>query len=332
MKRIFLLLLILVAILGIFFFIKKDSYTTVEADEIEFAVKDVSIITRIEMRNRDGKHVTLEKKNNEWWVNDKFPAFEPAVDRFLNQTISKIEVKGPVPAAAQQNVIRQMLSSAIKVSIYSGKKLLRNYYVGAADATQSGTYMWVEHAETPFIAYIPGMDGFLTPQYHIIEDDWYNRTIFDFEADEIKSIDVIYTKKPEESFFISMEHGSYRISPGIAGEQVNQSAARSYFSLFKFKNFEGYPDYLNKETLDSIRTSVPMIRLILTPVKGDKIELKVYPKGRQNDQTVVDNKGNILAYDVERYFAQFTGFPKLVTIQEFVFGNIFANRSDFYKE
>ena len=332
MRRIAIILIILfAALLAVYYFMKKDSFSTVSPEVIEFAVSDAEAITKVVMRNRDGKKVILEKKDDTWWVNDTYPAFEPLVQSLINKTLTKIEVKGPVATAARQNIIREMVTNAIKVTVFSGNEKIRSYYVGAEDPTQEGTYMYIENAETPYVTYVPGMDGYLTPQYHLIAEDWYSRSIFDLEPDEIKWVEVIYNMKPEQSFSISRDGEQFVVSPEIAGQPLNQIAAKSYLTLFKFKNYEGFPDYLTQETKDSIRTSEPYARIIVTTTKGKEIELKVYEKGRKDDRSVVDKDGNVLAYDVERYFAQFTGFPELVTIQEFVFGQILAERTDFFE-
>ncbi|MBR9861022.1 DUF4340 domain-containing protein [bacterium] len=330
MKRLIIGILALALVIGGILYFKQDKSGTVEQKDIQFSVEEPENVTKIEMKNRDGKHIILEKKGDEWWVNNKYPAFQPAIDLFFNRTLTQIEVKGPVPKPARENVIRAMTSTAVKVNIYSGKKLINSYYVGGPDNTQKGTYMYVEGAETPYVAFIPGLDGYITPKFHMVEEDWYKRTIFDYEADEIKRVDVVYTEKPEESFSIKKEGDQFFISPDIDGEPVNQTIAKSYFTLFKFKNFEGFPEYLQEQTRDSILRSQPFITVTVVNTDGKSKTMKVYPKMNSEDQSLVDRKGNVLAYDPERYFATFTDFPELVTVQDYVFGKIFANRSDFY--
>jgi hypothetical protein len=330
-KRVLIAIVLIAIAVAIYFLLNREKYSSVEQAEIEFAIEDAAAVTRIELRNRDNKKVVLDKKEGLWWVNEQYPAFDPVMDKFFKRVLTKIQVMGPVAQAAKENIIREMIGHAIQVKIFAGSHLIRSYYVGGSDPLQKGTYMWIEGAETPYVVHVPGNTGYLTPYYHLIEEDWYSRSIFDFDRNEIRSVNVVYRDKPEESFFLERKDSTYKISPAIAGERMNQIVAKSYFSLFKFKNFEGFPDYLSQESKDSIGESKPFVSLELRPVKGPLIVLRAYKKGGESNNTLYDKQGNILAYDPERYFALFTGFPKMVTIQDYVFGQIFANRSDFYR-
>lgn len=58
--------------------------------------------------------------------------------------------------------------------------------------------------------------------------------------------------------------------------------------------------------------------------------LTLFEKGdKLGDQTLYDKKGEVLAYDQERYFATFSPMNKLVTVQDYVVGELLKNRSDF---
>ena len=112
--------------------------------------------------------------------------------------------------------------------------------------------------------------------------------------------------------------------------KLSQSAARSYFSLFSFKNFEGFANYLNQEQKDSIKNAQPFISIKVTPTSGKPIELKLHRKGSfQMGNSLYDKRGQLIVEDTERYFATFTDFPYLVTVQEYTIGKLLVKRSYF---
>jgi hypothetical protein len=135
-------------------------------------------------------------------------------------------------------------------------------------------------------------------------------------------------RNSNESFQIYQIDSSYSIKPKISS--FSQSAARSYFSLFSFKNFEGYANYLDQEQKDSIKNATPFISIKVTPYVGKSIQLKLHRKGSfQMGNSLYDKRGQLILEDTERYFATFTNFPFLVTVQEYTMGKLLVKRSYF---
>ena len=63
--------------------------------------------------------------------------------------------------------------------------------------------------------------------------------------------------------------------------------------------------------------------------EGESKTLNIFRKGSNQNKTIYDNNGDLLVKDTDRYFATFTGFDRLVTIQDYVFGKIITKRSFF---
>ena len=327
MKRISIVILILAIATGGYWFFTKEDQQTILTIDTDFAVDDSETVDKIILSDRENNKVVLTKVGETWMVNNKFPAFKPVVDLFLNETVNKVKIKGPVAKAMQDDVIRYMIVKSIQCEIYQNGKLTKNYYVGGSNSDETGTYVHLEGGSTPYVAYIPGFKGIITPKYSTDVRDWYSKTIFDYEPDDIKSIQVTNYEQPNESFSLINSDGSYIIKP--AGP-LSQQAAKSYFALFKFKNFEGFAPYLKQETKDSIRKQSPLMEIAVTDVKNEVKKLTIYRKGNfDGNQTLHDKKGDVIVADVERYFATYTGMDSLVTIQDYVFGKIITSRSLF---
>lgn len=328
MKKLIIGSIALIALIVVYLLLERRNDSGVQIEDVDFAVEEASKIDRILMSDRSENKVELAKNElGVWMVNDEYPAFQKRIDIFLNETLSDIKVKGPVAKTAKENVIRSMISNSIKVDLYSGDSKVKSYYVGDHTPDMKGTYLHMEGSESPYIGYIPGHEGYIQPLFNLVDKLWFDPSIFDYNADSIKTVEVIYTEDLSKSFKLEKDGENFKIEPPLPN--FSQQAAKSYFALFSFKNFEGYADYLSTEVKDSIQKSFPMIKVLVEDIEGNRKELNVFPKGKPGDFSLKDDKGNVLAHDPERYYATFTGFDQLVTIQEYTFGKILAQHSDF---
>ena len=143
-----------------------------------------------------------------------------------------------------------------------------------------------------------------------------------------KGYEVHGIKRRSSQFNTQRIDSIYQIQPAIG--HLSQSAARSYFSLFTFKNFEGFANYLTPKSKDSIAKAMPFMTISAVLTNGKTKELRLHRKGGITDgQTLFDKDGNTIIQDTERYFATFTGFKQIVTVQEYVFGKLITRRSYF---
>ena len=318
-----------IIILGILGYLAYQKWNKpVKSDITEIAVNDPSIITKIELKDREGNEIILTKKEGIWHVNDMLPVFLPKIESLLNETLKNIRIKGPVAKTAQKNVVRKLVGHSIHVQLFQGSERIRDYYVGSPNPDRSSTYIYIEGSETPFEAHIFGFASLLEPKFSTNPQDWFNKTIFDFKPDDISSIEVMNNEIPEESFQLSKKDSFYNISPTLTS--LSQSASRSYFSLFSFKNLEGYANYLSVEQKDSIKNTQPFITIKVNPIQGKSIALNLYRKGDfKIGNNLYDKQGQVILEDTERYFATFTDFPYLVTVQDYTMGKLLVKRSYF---
>src|ERR1051326_383413 len=125
-NKIAVLLFIVLASLGLWLYL-HNSEGTIRKELYDFAVADTSSITKIHMTNKAGKEITLEKnKAGDWKLNDQFKARTDAVKNLL-ACIKDLQVRQPVANSAIENVSKELATSATKVEIYSGEKLIKLY-------------------------------------------------------------------------------------------------------------------------------------------------------------------------------------------------------------
>lgn len=329
-----LILSLLLIVLASLLWLRKMSVTDHSENAIhDFAIHEPATISRVFMVNKAGDHVDLKKNGNGWTLNDSFDAWQSRVESLLNETISKVKVKGTVPKAARNNVLRRMEISGIKVEIYTGNtsKPELVYYVGGTTPDLLGTYFLKEGDKDPFVLYLPDLNGYLSTRYSLDLDDWISRSVFASSKEEIKSVEVVYPGNSQLSFKINQVDSTLMLE-GVSGNtsEVNGSALRSYLNLFDVLNFEGYIDSKSDRFNDSLRKTLPVcIIKVISTNRGTDI-LSIYEKPiDERTGALYDKSGNPLTQDTDKYFAFYNKLNRLLLIQDYTFGKVMVRRQDF---
>jgi hypothetical protein len=331
-KKSLVLLALLVSIaVGISFLStrKKSSMTTAKKD-VDFSYQQVNNITRIFFANKSGKYIDLEKQTEGLWtLNQKHTAWQKKVDFLLFETFSKIRIKGAAPKPAVDNVIKHMAITGIKVELYSSDPNNPDqvYYVGGTTPDQLGTYFWIEGSETPYVTYIPGFTGYLNARFDLQERNWISRTIFEYEKNDIKTIEVNFK---DDQYRIEQDQNSIKMVNAAGAEiAANPSALSSYLASFKKLNMEAIIDLVDNQT-DSILKTKPLATISVTNTKGQVKTLNIYtkpPYDKMHNLHTVD--GERLTYDPNRYYAKLDGRADWMIIQDYTFGKILRTASEF---
>jgi hypothetical protein len=338
-NKIAVLLFIVIASLSLWLYLHNHS-GTIPKELYQFEVEDTSSITKIHMTDNNGKEILLEKKKEGGWkLNEKYLARTDAVKNLLT-CIKELKVRQPVANSAIENVSKQLATSATKVEIYSGEKLVKKYFVGTDTQDGLGTYMLLTDLETgenssrPFIMFIPGFNGFLSIRYFMDEDLWRDRTVFAFYPDEISSISIKYTRIPDSSFTISLDEKnniSLSDSKGIAVTDFDTLKAKRYITYYTNINYEALNNDLRKSFKDSALAKGAVHIITLRERNGKVHIVKTYSKPADpNKLDPVTGKPD--PEDLERMFALIDENSRDVAlIQYYVFGKLFVSADWFRK-
>ncbi len=335
-NKILIVALLALVVVAIYFFTNNSSGTLGANKEAksDFAIEDTKSISKIFMVDAKGQSVTLSKSEDEgeWLVNEKHKA-RPDNIRLLMKTFSRIDVRSPVPKTAQNNVIKQIATSATKVEIYQGdNEPSKTYYVGGATLDHQGTYMILEtegvKSSVPFIMYIPGNYGYLTTRFFTESSQWRDAVVFKSLPEEIQSIEVTYHETPEESFMINNKDGQFSLFElgSVAPLQVNPDQLLDYVDRYKKIYYEMIDIESEQPKIDSIIASPPYITLEVKELSGqsNKIVLRHMPNFRGS----VDNNDVEFEYDVDRMYGYLNN--ELFTYVQFAtFDNITLPKSYF---
>lgn len=336
------LITIILAILAIIL-ISKNSRSTIKAD---FAVDNQSTITKIFLSDKMNNSLTLKRVDEQkWTVNDKYQARTDGID-ILMETVTQVRVKEPVTLAGRNNVIKWLAGKSVKIEIYQTvyrinlfdkikwfphEKLTKVYYVGGETQDNNGTFMLLEGSTEPFICYIPGFRGFLSPRYTALESDWRNHSICDLKIGEIKSVKLEFPTAIDSSFEITRNERNFEIKT-LGNNQIMNGfdtlKVLDYMSSFTNINFEAFCNNLSKYEVDSITSQTPMAILTITDVSGKINKIKTFIKLAETG-SVDEITGKELFIDRDRFYGLVNEEKDFVFLQYFTFNQILKPVSFF---
>ena len=315
-----------------------------------FAVKDTSKITKIFMADKYGSTVLLTRTDYGWTVQDTLIAMPEKIESLLS-IMMNIRIKNSVSVNAQSNINSMLSYSGIKVEVYEKQpefkllglkfgekeKITKVYYMGPATQDNVSNYAYLEGMDEPYIVYIPGFRGFLTPQYSVNADEWISQNVFTTKLTRIAKLEVTDFIEPEESF--SVEKVGTRFFNLYNGKQqlindYDTTKLIDMLSEYRNRNFEYVVKDLSQEKIDTILTFNLWKKIKLTDTDGEEKEITLYKKRYAGGFDMMKNEKNEKnpVWDSDRFFITIGKDKKtLYSMQFFHFGRQAQPLSYFLK-
>jgi hypothetical protein len=332
-----IIIAVLLVLAGVAVYISrsKSSLSTVEQDARNFKFKDTAAITKIFMADKEGHSSTVVRTKNGWVVNDKYHCRTEGILNLL-EVIRNVEVKMPVPKEGKENVIKFMASNAIKVEIYAGDELVKQYYVGHETYDSEASYMIQTNLETgqnykePYACFIPGFKGYLQPRFIVNENEWRDRVAVNYIPPQMKQIKVIHSDAPgDSSFTIDLQDANTFVLKDLKGSPLpfDEAKMRQYLIYFQNLSYEALITGKNKKLQDSLVQVKPFCTLSITTTKFKTDEFRFFR--RQFDGNPNPEFGVKYDYDPDRLFLNFDNGREWAIIQYFVFGKLLVTSGYF---
>lgn len=330
-----LAVLLVLAGLSIYIYRSKSKLSTVDEDSRNFRFKDTAAITKMFIADKDGHQSKLERTKTGWVVNGKYNCRREAILNLL-EAVKLVEVKMPVHKAARENVIKYLASQAVKVEIYAGDELVRQYYVGHETEDSEGSYMLLTDVESgknygdPYVCFIPGFRGFLQPRFIANENEWRDRLVLNYIPPQMKEVKVQHLDAPADSSFIIELPGinEFRLKNGTGAQlPFDDAKMRQYLVYFQNISYEVLITGKNKNLQDSLSKVKPFSIITITTVDAGIKEYKFYRKKFMGD--INPEHGVSYDYDPDRLYMSFDNGKEWALIQYFVFGKLLVSANYF---
>lgn len=321
--------------ISIYIYKTKGKLSTVDEDARNFRFKDTAAITRIFIADKDGNQSDLVREKTGWVVNKKYPCRSEAILNLL-EVIKLVEVKMPVAKSARETVIKYMAAQALKVEIYSGDQLVKQYYVGHETEDSEGSYMLLTDVESgknykdPFVCFIPGFRGFLLPRYIANENEWRDRIVLNYIPPQMKQVSLIQSgANADSSFTIDLINSNSFALKNAKNINIpfDEAKLRQYLVYLQNISYEVLLTGKNKKLQDSLLAVKPFASLKITGIDSKVDTYHFYRKqfmGEVNPELGVN-----YTYDPDRLYLSFNDDKEWALIQYYVFGKLLVSPAYF---
>ena len=318
--RLYIILLILISIAGIYYF--SNTKGTLNLRNAEFAIESVDEISKIQISSQN-QHLILEKKYGYWNVNQKYRANQKYVENLI-MAMNRVVVLSPVSNVEKEQVATILKSDGIWVEVFRKNRIIKKYWVSKPGMNSSKTYMMMAKSESPFIVKIPTFNGLLSELYVADENYWRDKTVFDYEPQNIKTITVEYPGTEKESFqLVNYYDGTFSIQ-NLATKQFLEdfdvSKLARYFTYYQRISFEDIVRDMDQQMQDSVLNSVAFCRISVEDITGNVTKMNFFRKTPENK---FDEFGHPVDYDFNRAYAVLNDNRELIIIQYYIFDPLF---------
>ncbi len=336
-KTIVLFVLFLLIGVGTYLFIKQapDKGSSGKGWDTTLTVADTDQIHRIFVAKKTGTSYNLEKKEDGWYVNNKY-LVRPAKIDYIFETLRRQRVKFIPTKGASENAVKSIASTGIKVETYDAEgNTVLNFYVGGMTNDERGTYMIREDSNQPLVMHIPGWEGGLRVRFWDDLENWRDRSVLRWNPDNIEYVKVDYPRNKSQSFEINKKADTYEVRPvyevtAVAKKSADQDAVREYLKLYKSKISENFlNDFPGR---DSISQLVPFCEITVKGKNAKDQTIRFFPEKVDMEYQMPNVPGRVLANkgSVERYYVS-NSYGDFQLVQQLVFGNLFVPYGNFFK-
>ncbi|TRZ71629.1 MAG: hypothetical protein D4R97_06555 [Bacteroidetes bacterium] len=191
----------------------------------------------------------------------------------------------------------------------------------------------MEDSEEPFVIYLPGLRGFVTPRFSTIEKYWRDLTVFRYTIEEISSVKLEVPDNPEYSFEVTLDKGRLKSFTSLTDNtplsDLDTLKVLNFLSGFRNVNFEAFLNDMDKRTKDSVLNTKPFIIISLADTLNKTKIIRTFHKPNLFGQK--DFRGSVLPYDPDRLYALVNDGKDFVLIQYFAFNKILRPKPYFQK-
>ena len=234
-----------------FSFRKASRRSTLEKLDLNFSVTDTASIDRILIEPVGGKHADLRRTENQGWIlNGKYRVAPVLMDVLLT-TIRNVEMLRSLSPGEAQTALESFQKRGRKVQIFVNGSLYKSYLLGDDAPANKGTYMQLENGD-PYVAYLRGFNGFLSPRYDVRENDWRDHLLLSCSPEQIQEIKLSYKRFPQENVHLAFTGKKLQL---IGSTRFDTAAAMRIFNSFRQVYFEKVLVGIPQKALDSLRNT-----------------------------------------------------------------------------
>ncbi len=321
-KGIYILVFVILIIVALLVYL-SDHTSTFARSFKGFELEEKEEVTSIALKTLEHEVKLKKQSQYNWTINEQYRARLERVEQLLN-IAGLVEIVSPAAQKNQNELRKEIQEKGTWLCFYEGNRELLSYYL-----YQKGgrIFAMADPHSVIYILRIIDFKGNANDFFNANPNLWRSRIVFDYEPQQINSVDVEYKNQPTLSFSIRNNHdGSFELFAYPGKENVRDFDPRRiarYLSYFRVLKFEKVVEELSLEEQQEILQEEPKSRIAVTDGKGNTQELAVYPRPMP---------GNPLQKDVYRAYGRINQNNELVVIQFYIFDPILKDINYFRSE
>jgi hypothetical protein len=241
-----------------------------DVDKTIFKVKDQNTIDKVVFESAKGK-VELKFDGAKWKVNSTHEADGQLVTVFF-ASILQVEPKRKITGVQQDSIKNRMAKDGIKVSMWEGEKMEKEYWVSGNDQ-KTETYFQLAN-DAPYFVTIPGYRVYVASIFELTENEWRDKRVFNFNWQNFKSLKSHLPQQTNQDFTISFANKLFGIEEvAVADTTKLSNYLESIFNLQadRILSQEEATNY------DSLFATSPLLQIEIQDIAKRTFGLKIYP-------------------------------------------------------
>lgn len=278
-KNIQLLISLSVMILLIIvLFVFNNSKNSSEVDKAIFQITSLEKIDRVVLQSAKEK-IELKFNGSKWLVNGAHEADRQMIT-VLFAALKQVEAKRKVASNIQDSVKNEINKNGIKVSCFEGDALSKEFW-SEGNKQKSETYFQLSDG-VPYLVTIPGYRVYVASVFEVPANDWRDKQVFNFNWQNIKSLEVSFPTDTKQSFNASFIGRFFSIE-GIATDTTKLD--RFMDALFQLRA-EKILDSTEVRNYQSSLEQTPLMKIKINDIANQSYPLTIYPIEKGNDVIV----------------------------------------------
>lgn len=265
-----IILFVLITIFGLMIS-RKGPSGNIQVDKTLFAVADTAALESIVLKPLDGREeVRLERRNNYWLLNDKYPA-DPAMMRLMLNVLHDVRVRRPVAVSQQQEVNQQLSSEGVLVNMNGARG--GDFIAGGNEADRISYFSRNDEA---YVVEFPGYSSYVSGIFALSESDLRNKMLATLNSMNFQALDVQYPADTTQNVSIRYRNNMLGVQE-VA--RPDSSVLFQYMMIYEPFQISGYLTLGEDAAYDSLLQTQPLaIFRMQTVGNSEGLTLHLFPQ------------------------------------------------------
>ncbi len=255
--------------LTILLFVFTNTKSGSSVNKALFQIENLDKVDQVILESPRGK-TELKFDGTKWLVNDHYEADNQMIT-VLFATLKQTIAKRPVAANQQDSLQKEITKNGVKVSYFETGILAKEFWVDG-NSQKTETYFQGKDGK-PYVVAIPGYRVFVASVFELPTNDWRNKQVFNFNWQNIKSLDVTFPSDAKQNFKASFS-GKYFSIEGINTDTTKLDLFMD--ALFQLRA-EKILDTQQAKSYDSLVKQKPIMKIVIQDIAQRNYPLTIFP-------------------------------------------------------